>query len=209
MYHNIPAGFGRADPARLRLAQEQSDWNFLWEQAIPLVKFAASIMVKGGMDRENLTDDLFADANLAAGAATRKWDPNLGAFSNFIIRRATGAMHDHLRRLNSIVGGRDVRTSSSEYQDITPDDSATAEEAMVSASDVAEARALIASIPDPRARRIVCLRFGIDTTTGHVYSLTEIGKELKLSRAYVHRVLSNTLKNLQIRVDELHTARDY
>lgn len=100
-------------------AQGRSQWAVLWEQALPLVKFAVKRLIKSGaLAAEYATDDLLQEGNLAAGKVIRTWDPFEGAFSTWVIRRVSGALANHIARESSgLVGGRDAHGTAGSIND--------------------------------------------------------------------------------------------
>lgn len=98
----------RLSHAELAAARQRQDWGLLWEQAIPLAKLAVRrLMEKGSLAPGQSTEDLMQDALLAAGLAVRKWQPEKGAFSTWVMARARGQVLDSLAACNSgMIGGR-------------------------------------------------------------------------------------------------------
>jgi RNA polymerase sigma factor (sigma-70 family) len=98
----------------LRAAHQAQDWRLLWEQALPLVKFTITRLIRSGrLDSSFSSDDLLQEGNLAAGAAVRSWHPDKGAFSTWVMRRVHGAIQDHIRReAGGMIGGRRAHGST-------------------------------------------------------------------------------------------------
>jgi RNA polymerase sigma factor (sigma-70 family) len=98
----------RLSHAELVAARTRQDWDLLWEQAIPLAKLAVRrLMEEGLLDPYHSREDLMQDAMLAAGMAVRKWQPEKGAFSTWVMVRVRGAALDSITAAaTGMVGGR-------------------------------------------------------------------------------------------------------
>ena len=64
------------------------DWESLWEATVPLVKLQYGRMVRAGAVPEPAfkgDDEWLQEMMLLAGEAMRKWDPEKGAYSTYIL----------------------------------------------------------------------------------------------------------------------------
>lgn len=77
------------------------DWEKLWEATIPLVKMQYGRMVRAGTvpEPESKGDDHWLqEMLLIAGEAMRRWDPEKGAYSTFIVNAVQLAIRNSLKR---------------------------------------------------------------------------------------------------------------
>lgn len=114
----------RLSAPELSAARKAQNYKLLWEQAIPVVKFAIGLLVQSGrVDKTYCSDDMYQAAYLAVGATVRSWEPDRVAFSTWIVARAQGAALDHLRgQASGMVGGRDANGRTGVYdEELTPD----------------------------------------------------------------------------------------
>jgi len=87
---------------------DAKDWKRMWEEAIPLVKFAVKRITRArNVAGHHVTDDMIQEAMEAAGAAVRTWSPLYGSFSSWIVTAAKQAVRDHIRsEASGMVGGQ-------------------------------------------------------------------------------------------------------
>jgi RNA polymerase sigma factor (sigma-70 family) len=114
----------RLPAQELSAARKAQNYRLLWEQAIPVVKFAISRLIQSGrVERTSCSDDMYQAAYLAVGASVRSWEPDKVAFSTWIVTRAQGAALDYLRyQASGMVGGRDADGRTGMYdEELTPD----------------------------------------------------------------------------------------
>lgn len=188
----------RLSAHELRAARKAQDWNTLWEQSLPIVKFAISSMVRGGMDRHHCTDDTLQEASLAAGKAVRTWDPSKGEFSTWIVKRATGAIRNHINReRNGLIGGRDAYVATVEMQEErAPDlEAKSALGDLEGAERIRLVRDLLFRASDnPLDYEIVAYRFGF---AGYpVQTMNEIARRVRLPLRTVERRLAKALRDM-------------
>lgn len=130
----------RLSAEELRAAKADHDYRLLWEQALPLVKFAVGQLVRGGMNSAACTEDMLQDGNLAAGRAVRTWDPKKGEFATWVVARVQGAIRNHLTRERSgMVGGRDAHGQTAHLEEeaaLSPDDDILTEMQLAEAADI-------------------------------------------------------------------------
>lgn len=77
------------------------DWEKLWEATIPLVKMQYGRMVRAGTvpEPESKGDDHWLqEMLLIAGEAMRRWDPQKGAYSTFIVSAVRLGVRNSMER---------------------------------------------------------------------------------------------------------------
>jgi RNA polymerase sigma factor (sigma-70 family) len=104
----------------LRAARDRQDWNTLWLQSIPLVKFSIKkMMSEGEVDPFWAREDLLQEGMLAAGLAVRSWDTIEGAFSSWVTLKVRGHLLDHLNRnATNGMGGKDADVTVASLHEI-------------------------------------------------------------------------------------------
>lgn len=153
----------RLSAPELSAARKAQNYKLLWEQAIPVVKFAISRLVQSGrVDRSYCSDDMYQAAYLAVGATVRSWEPDKVAFSTWIVARAQGAALDYLRgQASGMVGGRDANGRTGVYdEELTPDLGSGIAESL---ENDQEAQQLLAGWQqlDRFDRNLLALRYGL------------------------------------------------
>lgn len=184
----------RLNADELRAAQVAQDWRSLWEQALPLVKFAVNRFAMRGVDRALCSDDMIQDGNIAAGKAVRSWNPDKGEFSTWILARVEGAIRNHLQRtLSGMVGGRDSEGRTGFFED---ERFADVEELVSSLEQEDEATRLGDALAQLTAgdQKILALRYGVGGEK--TLQVQEIAIHLGWSQSSVKRVLAECVKKL-------------
>lgn len=152
-------------------------------------------MIRGGLDKSRVSDDMLQDAREAAGKAVRTWDPAKGEFSTWITARVRYAIADHIRReAGGMVGGRDTHGTTGTYVDVTPCDKKGGEQIAVEQSEVGFVQALLLQIGDSEERQVLRLRFGFD---GEPMKMLEVARRIGKSLATTERIYSQVQKRLR------------
>lgn len=85
---------------QLKAASAAADWNTLWLEADPWIKFTMSELNCGD-------DDAYQEAQLATGKAVRTWDPQIASFGTHIVNQVRGALLNWINGQNNAgVGSR-------------------------------------------------------------------------------------------------------
>ncbi len=84
----------RLTDEQLKTARALEDYETLWLQADPWIKFAMAELRCGD-------EDAFQEARLAVGSALRSWDPEKGTYGTYVTNCAHQAILDWLRSQNT------------------------------------------------------------------------------------------------------------
>jgi DNA-directed RNA polymerase specialized sigma24 family protein len=77
---------------QLKALRAEGNWKELWTQAIPWVRFTASML------RTDEMEDLIQDGLIAVGKEIKNWDPDRGHLSTFVKTVSRNAMLWHITR---------------------------------------------------------------------------------------------------------------